>query len=126
MDRLGPFTSLIRSLWRSRTDPIGSKNSDDTRAPFSMQSDQVRVAHNIDELKGRLRARLVPLKNSTTRRRCEVFVETVLLWELNDSIDADPRFAEIVGRVAQELANDPRVHSRLEELLTELPASSSA
>jgi hypothetical protein len=126
MDPLSPFTSLIRSLWRSRTErvsvpaPAGGTHGGPGVAPPEAQRPRSE-----EDLREQLRMRLVPLANATPERRCQAFVETVLLSELSESAGTDPRFAEIVGRVVQELTADSRVSARLDELLAELPAASS-
>jgi hypothetical protein len=126
MDPLSPFTSLIRSLWRSRTErsnvpaPAAGMHGGPGVAPPEAQRPRSE-----EDLREQLRMRLVPLANATPERRCQAFVETVLLSELSESAGTDPRFAEIVGRVVQELTADSRVSARLDELLAELPAASS-
>jgi hypothetical protein len=123
MDRLDPFTHIIRSLWRSRSEqakPAAPAPAVHSEQPAAAPEATARSAVDLRE---RLGARMKPLVNSTPERRCEVFVETVLLWELSESAGADPRFAEIVGRVVRELRSDTRVSARLDELLTELPAA---
>lgn len=125
MDPLSSFTSLIRTLWRDRV-----AGSSPRAVAVGEQATQGRSADVVlatagrdEDLRERLRARLAPLKTATSTRRCEAFVETVLLFELSDRIGTDPRFSELVTRVAQELSAEPRVGARLDELLTELTAS---
>lgn len=122
LDRLSPFTRLIRNLSRSRTEraddaalkPQGNGAQAD---PQSVET----APQDTEDLRERLRSRMAPLVHATPERRCRAFVETVLLSELSETAGTDPHFAEIVGRVARELASDTRVSARLDELLVHLP-----
>jgi hypothetical protein len=121
MDPLSPFTNLIRSLWHSRMQRAGARTGQ-SEAPTTPPTDAVdatRRAH------GELRDRMAQLQQATPEHRCEVFVRTVLLCELGEKVAADPRFSELVTRVVSELRTDPRVATRLDELLLQLPRQGS-
>jgi hypothetical protein len=125
LDRLSSFTGLIRTLWRSQSErtrgAIGAATGTESHPAEAPQP----LKRTREELRDRLRSRLAGLPGAARERRCEAFVETVLLWELSDTAVADPRFAGIVARVTQELMSDPRVGARLDELFSELLSTPS-
>jgi len=53
----------------------------------------------------------------------QVFVETVLLWELGEQLARDAEFAEMVGRVSEQLGSEPVVAQNLHGLLLRLAAA---
>lgn len=122
MDPLSGFSSLIRTLWRDRTERASARGSADPAQSSDPSTREMppTPAGQASDLRERLRERLSPLRMASRERRCEVFVETVLHWELGERAAADPRFAEVVTRVARELTTEPQIGARLEELLTEL------
>jgi hypothetical protein len=117
MDSLTPFTSLIRSLWRSRQ-KVGTATEFVARG--SPVANTPAPRRDQEDLRERLRNRLLPLTSAAPERRCQAFVETVLLFELSESAGTDPLFADLVGKIVRELTVDERISARLEELFTEL------
>jgi len=124
MDPLGPLTNVIRGLWRARTErtpsglpsvPLLGERTGGYAEPTRQRTEE--------ELRERLRLHLAPLASAAPQRRYQAFVETVLLWELNDDAGSDPRFAEVVSRVVTELTADSRVSARLDEVLANLASA---
>jgi hypothetical protein len=122
MDALSAFTSLIRTLWDSRKQRAAGPGtaSGDRRVDPRIEAVDAPLQTR-EGLRDHLRDRMAQLQQATPEHRCEAFVRAVLLWELSDQAAADPRFSELVSRVASELRSDPRVGARLDELLVELP-----
>jgi hypothetical protein len=113
---------MIRSLWRSRAQKTAGGAPTEPAAREPQNTNALQPPRGQDDLRERLRTRLQPLANAAPERRCEAFVETVLLFELRESAGHDPRFTDLVGKIVRELTVDPRVSARLDQLLTELQA----
>ena len=125
MDRLGPFTGIIRSLWRARAEGATTTRAEESpRIDAAAPEGPAPVERDSPDLREHLRKRLASLTKTTREGRRAAFVETVLLWELSDSASTDPHFVEVINRVTRELNSDPRVSARLDDLLTELSGTS--
>ena len=127
MDPLRPFTGLIRTLWKAG----GSAAAPDADAPGSapvaeMANDPEAGAVAEATLRSSLRLRLLQVGLADPRRARATFVETVLAAELGDHLSQDSAFAELVTRVADQIAADPRLGGRLQALLEVVVADAPA
>lgn len=123
MDPLRPFLSLVRSLWVGNTT---ARTANRTQAATSAHS--TNAAGHIaasQPIERRLQSQLNALTSAgawNAQRAREVFVRQVLLVELGEELAADPAFVELVLKVSAQLGGDPRISTRLDELLRELAA----
>jgi hypothetical protein len=119
-DPLRPFTQAIHALWRARARRSGS-TTDSTGGGVAMRAGARSRAESAGEtLHSRLRSRISALDGRDPKKMREVFVKTVLIWELGEKLAPDPGFAEVVARVSEQLAADSNVGDRLHQLLREL------
>lgn len=124
MDPLRPFLSLVRSLWVGNT---SAKTAN--RASAATSAHSTNVAGHIaasQPIERRLQSQLNALTSAgawNPQRAREVFVRQVLLAELGDELAADPAFVELVLKVSGQLGGDPRISTRLDELLRDLAAA---
>lgn len=118
MDPLRPFLSVVRSLWVGN-----SKATHRTQAGPAAQSNNVGPIAASQPIERRLQAQLNALTAAgawNAQRAREVFVSQVLLTELGEALVADPAFDELVLKVSAQLGDDPRISTRLDELLRAL------
>jgi hypothetical protein len=118
MDPLRPFLSVVRSLWVGN-----SKAPNRTQAGTAAQSNNVGPIAASQPIERRLQAQLNALTAAgawNAQRAREVFVSQVLLTELGEALVADPAFDELVLKVSAQLGDDPRISTRLDELLRAL------
>jgi hypothetical protein len=122
MDPLRPFAGLIRTLWKSNTSSTQAEAPLASSAASGAEQAQNQAAEALDEatLRAQLRARLLRVGLNDPRRAREVFVETVLSAELGEHLLRDPAFTDMVKRVANHIATDGRLGSRLHSLLQAL------
>jgi len=127
MDPLRPFAGLIRTLWKSNTSSSTQADAPLASSVSGAEQAQSQMAEALDEatLRAQLRARLVRVGLNDPRRAREVFVETVLSAELGEHLLRDPAFTDMVKRVANHIATDGRLGSRLHSLLQALAEDSS-
>ncbi len=123
MDPLRPFLSLVRSLWTSNaTSKTAAQRQTTAASPSSGQTMAVAASRPIER---RVQSQLAPLIRLWNAQRArEIFVGQVLLHELGEQLAADPAFAELIQRVSSQLGNDPRISTRLDDLLRQLAADS--
>jgi hypothetical protein len=121
-DPLRPFTQVIRSLLRSRTRGSVADSAGTSSAPSASVSTEARprASRGGETLESRLKSRLAAIDRRNSKQMRDAFVETVLVWELGDQLAPDPGLADVVARVSEQLAADPAVIERLQELLLEL------
>ena len=119
MDPLRPFTTLIRGLWKAQR--TGRQDTSSANRSGDGAQNQEPPGPGSVNLQALLGSRIRALGDSTTERRRRVFVETVLLAELEPSASADPRFSDLVSKVAAQLGSDANVSSRLDAMLRMLP-----
>jgi|GEM_PF-1987186 len=122
-DPLRPFADAIRSLWsaRARATPETSASARTTsttnvRAPGT----DAQAQRSSRSLESRLKARISAQPGIGAAKLREVFVETVLLWELGEQLAPDPAFSEMVAQVADQLAANSAVSERLNRALARL------
>jgi hypothetical protein len=128
-DPLRPFANIIRTLWRSRTQANGTPtaaNQAATSAASMPPGAAARARTPGRTLQSHLKARIAACSGANSTRLRETFVETVLLWELGDELAPDPGFGEMVSHVSEQLATDPAVAARLDQLLARLAAQPPA
>jgi hypothetical protein len=119
MDPLKPFSSSIRALWESgakrvdRTERATSTNS----AGTPQMAEPVSPAPPPQPLHARLRTRLASLPTWDALRARELFVESVILSELGETLAADPAFTSLIQRVSNQLGTDTVLSARLDQLL---------
>lgn len=121
MDPLRPFLSLVRSLWVGGTSAKSANRAQAATPPHST-SVAGRIAAS-QPIERRLQSQLNALTATgpwNSQRAREVFVRQVLLIELGEQLGTDPAFAELVLKVSGQLGGDPRISTRLDELLREL------
>jgi len=124
VDPLRPFTDLIRSLSRTAAPRRAEASGTQAQATPACadQAESAATPGAPSSLHERLRAQSAQLAAASPRRMRELFVETVLALELGEGLARDPAFAEVVGRVAEQLGDDPRIATRLEQVLLEMTA----
>jgi hypothetical protein len=118
MDPLRPFAHLIRSLWTGKRPAAGT-------AGAATQSTGAQHPHAVaasSPVANRLQTRLAALQQWNGERARELFVEHILLMELGEDLALDPAFADLVQRVCSQLATEPAVGARLDELLQQVAA----
>lgn len=122
MDPLRPFLSLVRALRVGNTK--GSNRAQGaTSAHSSTIAGPVAASQPIER---RLQAQLNALRAAgawNAQRAREIFVSQVLLAELGEALVTDPTFDDLVLKVSTQLGDEPRISTRLDELLRELAAS---
>lgn len=118
MDPLKPFANLVRSLWS------GTKRAP-TRAAQAgtAQPTQTNAIAASAPVSARLQSRLATLREWNSARARELFVEHALLLEFGSDLAHDPTFAELVRRVSAQLATEPTLGARLDQLLQDLAAN---
>lgn len=131
MDPLKPFSTVIRSLWEQTTRPTApgdkSRAVSTTAHSTSRPTSAATPALPIDPLRARLRARFTGGAAWDAAIARTAFVESVVLDELGNHLAADPAFGSVVGRVSEQLANDPTLSAQLDQLLkrvVDLPGTS--
>lgn len=124
-DPLRPFADIIRALWRSRTQANSAPATSSTAAAPAVRAsvDAARARRPARSLPSHLKSRIAACSGASRARLRETFVETVLLWELGEQLAPDPAFIELVTQVSAQLASDPAVGSRLDQLLEKLSAA---
>lgn len=119
MDPLRPFLSLVRSLWVGN-----SKAPNRASAATAVSSNPVAGPIAASQpIERRLQAQLNALTAAgawNPQRAREVFVSQVLLTELGEALVTDPAFDDLVLKVSAQLGGDPRISTRLDELLRAL------
>jgi hypothetical protein len=117
MDPLRPFAHLIRSLWTGKRPAAGTAGA--TQGTGAQHSHAVAASASVAN---RLQTRLATLQQWNGERARELFVEHILLMELGEDLALDPAFADLVQRVCSQLATEPGVGARLDELLQQVAA----
>jgi hypothetical protein len=117
-DPLRPFADMIRALWLARTQGKSAARAQNA-APVRTDSPRPGRARSF---RSQLRARVAASSNAGPARMREVFVETILLWELGEQLAPDPDFAGMVTTVSEQVASDPALAERLNHVLRELAA----
>jgi hypothetical protein len=123
MDPLRPFATLLRSLW------TGAKSQRTGHAQAS-SAGRATVADAeplapVPSIAARLQPRLAALKEWQGGRARELFIEHVLIEQFGERLAGDPKFAELVQRVSLDLAEEPALDARLDELLQALATKNS-
>jgi hypothetical protein len=121
MDPLRPLADVIRALWQART--VRARDSQNTQSAASPAPPTNRRAHparSENTLRASLKARISQIDTQNPRKVREAFVETVLLWELGERLGQDAGFGEMVTCIADQLASNPAVSQRLEQLLARM------
>jgi hypothetical protein len=120
LDPLDPLSKLLSALHRSRaggvrgpTAPARTENSE-----FAQAAAAHRPAPAT--LEQRLRARLAQSKDRSPQHLGRLFVDTVLVGELGDSLAADPAFAALKDDIAAQLLGDPELNADLSALVQQL------
>lgn len=75
---------------------------------------------SVQSVRQRLGSKLAALPDWNSDQARHIFVEHILLAELGDNLALDPGFADLVKRVNAQLASDPRLGRRLDDLLQEI------
>lgn len=120
LDPLRSLAELVRTLTRPRAQGRpGPSEVQRHQASDTPQSSGAPVG-GIEQLRERLRQRLRAVGAGDRRRVREAFVETVIASELGDAVTLDPAMADVVGKVAQQLGNDPATERDLGLLIDEL------
>jgi hypothetical protein len=114
---------MIRALWRGRSQRAGGSGA--TARRTTPPADTDRPAQG-ESLQSKLVSRIASIDAGNASRMRDTFVETVLLWELGEQLAQDPDFGEMVMRVSQQLALDPAVSGRLQQLLLRLSRAARA
>lgn len=119
LDPLRSLAELVRTLTRSRA---GQRTQ---AAATQLQTDKTDIGKSApldaaEELRERLRRRLGTIDSTDRRRAREAFVETVLASEFGEAVTMDPAMADVIGKVAQQLGNDPSTERDLALLIEEL------
>lgn len=122
VDPLGPFVTLIRSLSRRKPEAAERTAGATPAEADKLARDAARTSIPARDLRTRLKSRLVEVGTVDPDRARRTFVETVLLHQLGDDVAGDPAFADLVGRVADQLHADRQLRSRLAELITAIAA----
>lgn len=120
VDRLGQLMGALRRrvLEAPKGAPGSGAASSDSAPPPSAAG-----RGSIDDLRDRIRERLRALPRDGAKREsraARIFVESVLVWEFGDALLDDPRFADLAGRVDEQIASDAGLRRQLRELLEEL------
>jgi hypothetical protein len=118
MDPLRPFATFLRSLWTvSKSERTRNANSP---ASSSSNAGGAESLAPVPSIAARLQPRLAALKDWQGGRARELFVEHVLIEQFGEQLAGDPKFAELVQRVSLDLAEEPTLDARLDELLQAL------
>ena len=126
MDPLKPFANLIRSLWSTRKRaPAGTTTGARSAQSSAGRQTQAHAITASTQVSARLQARLPALHDWNSVRAREVFVEHALLLEFGSDLAHDPTFAELVRRVSAQLATEPALGARLDQLLQDLAADTA-
>jgi hypothetical protein len=122
MDPLRPFANLIRSLWKAQAPPPTRAESTASLRPPTADDSPGTPAAEVAEgtLRSRIRTRLTQFGTADPQRTREIFVETVLAWELGEELPHDAGFVDVVRRVAEHIGAQPNLSVRLHTVLTEL------
>jgi len=121
LDPLRSLAELVRTLTRSRAETRNPAAESQRHADTDVVRELPPTAiSSAEALRERLRQRLRAVGTADHRRAREAFVETVLASEFGDAVTLDPAMAEIVGKVARELGNDPATDRDLGVLIEEL------
>jgi hypothetical protein len=119
MDPLRPFATLLRSLWTvARSERTRNGSAASGRASVGGTD----ALTPVPSIAARLQPRLAALKEWQGGRARELFVEHVLIDQFGEQLAGDPKFAELVQRVSLDLAEEPGLDARLDELLQALAA----
>lgn len=120
-DPLRPFADMIRSLWLAKAQGKSQSQSHGNAKEVQQRAlaPQPKPARSF---RAQLKARVSASSAGGAARMREVFVETVLLWELGEQLAPDPAFGEMVTTVSDQLASDPVVGERLNRALQQLTA----
>jgi len=122
-DPLRPFADMIRSLWLAKAQGNGkARGMQSTPAAATAARAEGPQTKPARSFRAQLKARVSASRASGPARMREVFVETVLLWELGEQLAPDPAFGEMVTTVSDQLASDPVVGERLNRALQRLTA----
>jgi hypothetical protein len=119
MDPLRPFADLVRSLWSARGG-VTAKAESSGKTQALEERESVAAAATPDDLRTRLRTRLIQIGLTDVVRAREAFVEVVLTWELGDRVSGDPAFTGVIKAVSDRIAERPQLSERLHALLTTL------
>jgi hypothetical protein len=124
MDPLKPFANLIRSLWSStKGAPARATAGARTAQASAGTQTQAQAIAASTQVSARLQARLAALREWNSVRARELFVEHALLMQFGGDLAHDPTFAELVQRVSAQLATEPALGARLDQLLQDLAAN---
>jgi len=107
-------------MWRARRPEVARTNRGEAVTRAGDQPRSAGAAEAPETLRSRLRSRIVNVGTADPRRARETFVEAVLGWELGEDLARDPAFGEMVRRLSEHIEGEPRLNSRLQELLQDL------
>lgn len=124
LDPLRSLAELVRTLTRSRSESRGNTSETQRQRgagdPSRITAQPPTAITAAEALRARLGQRLRAIGTADRRRAREAFVETVLAAELGEALTMDPAMAEIIGKVAQQLGEDPSTDRDLGLLFDEL------
>jgi hypothetical protein len=120
LDPLRSLAELVRTLTRPRAQVRSGTSEVQRHQPSDAPQSAGAPVGGIEQLRERLRQRLRAVGAGDRRRVREAFVETVIASELGDAVTLDPAMADVVGKVAQQLGNDPATERDLGLLIDEL------
>jgi len=122
VDPLGPYIALIRSLARRKPEAAERTTGATPAEADALARNAVQTPIPARDLRTRLKSRLVEVGVVDPDRARRTFVETVLLHQLGDELARDPAFADLVGKVTDQLHADRELRSRLAELIAAIAA----
>lgn len=120
MDPLRPFAELIRSLRIASLDKANPGSPASSAAGTHRNASQVSQTKPAPTLRSRLRPRLAAMKPWDAQRARQLFVECALSAELGEDLSKDPAFSDLAKRVEAQIAHEPRITARLDELLRDI------
>lgn len=71
--------------------------------------------------------KLVDLVSPSGKKKArQIFIESVLAWDLGEGLLADGQFGRVVRDVEESIASDPRLSEQLDQLLMQLQGASGS
>lgn len=125
MTRVDRMDQLLDALRQQMLEKIDTRRSDGAASSQNSADRKVETSTELRQRIGR-ELRQMDLSSESGRRRARrSFLESVLAWEMGDSILRDPKFSGFLQNLEDAIGRDERSSERLDELLSMMAAAAA-